>query len=49
MAAYNPHGAEPPGTPGRDEGYLYWLGWLSHVGNSTFPRRTRTVSTATST
>jgi phospholipid/cholesterol/gamma-HCH transport system substrate-binding protein len=36
MAAYNPHGAEPPGTPGRDEGYLYWLGWLAHVGNSTF-------------
>ncbi len=36
MAAYNPNGAEPPGTPGRDEGYLYWLGWLSHVGNSTF-------------
>ena len=36
MAAYNPHGAEAPGTPGRDEGYLYWLGWLSHVGNSTF-------------
>jgi phospholipid/cholesterol/gamma-HCH transport system substrate-binding protein len=36
MAAYNPHGAESPGTPGRDEGYLYWLGWLGHVGNSTF-------------
>jgi phospholipid/cholesterol/gamma-HCH transport system substrate-binding protein len=36
MAAYNPNGAEPPGTPGRDEGYLYWLGWLSHLGNSTF-------------
>ena len=36
MAAYNPKGAEPPGTPGRDEGYLYWLGWLAHVGNSTF-------------
>jgi phospholipid/cholesterol/gamma-HCH transport system substrate-binding protein len=36
MAAYNPHGAESPGTPGRDEGYLYWLGWLAHVGNSTF-------------
>jgi phospholipid/cholesterol/gamma-HCH transport system substrate-binding protein len=36
MAAYNPRGAEPPGTPGRDEGYLYWLGWLAHVGNSTF-------------
>jgi phospholipid/cholesterol/gamma-HCH transport system substrate-binding protein len=36
MAAYNPNGAEAPGLPGRDEGYLYWLGWLSHVGNSTF-------------
>jgi phospholipid/cholesterol/gamma-HCH transport system substrate-binding protein len=36
MAAYNPNGAESPGTPGRDEGYLYWLGWLAHVGNSTF-------------
>jgi phospholipid/cholesterol/gamma-HCH transport system substrate-binding protein len=36
MAAYNPHGQEAPGTPGRDEGYLYWLGWLAHVGNSTF-------------
>jgi len=36
MAAYNPRGAEPAGTPGRDEGYLYWLGWLGHVGNSTF-------------
>jgi phospholipid/cholesterol/gamma-HCH transport system substrate-binding protein len=36
MAAYNPSGAEAAGTPGRDEGYLYWLGWLGHVGNSTF-------------
>ena len=37
MAAYNPSGAEAPGQrPGRDEGYLYWLGWLGHVGNSTF-------------
>jgi phospholipid/cholesterol/gamma-HCH transport system substrate-binding protein len=36
MAAYNPNGAEGPGTPNRDEGYLYWLGWLAHVGNSTF-------------
>jgi phospholipid/cholesterol/gamma-HCH transport system substrate-binding protein len=24
------------GPDPRDEGYLYWLGWLSHVGNSTF-------------
>jgi hypothetical protein len=36
MAAYNPNGAEDPGTAGRDEGYLYWVGWLSHLGNSTF-------------
>ncbi len=30
MAAFNPDGAEPSGTPGRDEGYLYWAGWLGH-------------------
>ncbi len=36
MAAYNPRGAEAPGTPGRDEGYLFWLGWLAHNGNSVF-------------
>jgi phospholipid/cholesterol/gamma-HCH transport system substrate-binding protein len=36
LAAYNPNGAEPPGAPGRDEGYLYWTGWLSHVGNLVF-------------
>lgn len=34
MAAYNPRGAEPPGTEGRDEGYLYWAGWFSHIGPS---------------
>jgi phospholipid/cholesterol/gamma-HCH transport system substrate-binding protein len=36
MVAYNPNGAEAPGTPGRDEGYLYWLGWLGHNANSVF-------------
>jgi phospholipid/cholesterol/gamma-HCH transport system substrate-binding protein len=43
MAAYNPRGASGctvlpcmEGGQPRDEGYLYWLGWLSHVGNSTF-------------
>ena len=37
MAAYNPRGnSEPLTDPNRDQGYLYWLGWLSHVGNSTF-------------
>jgi phospholipid/cholesterol/gamma-HCH transport system substrate-binding protein len=45
MAAYNPHGAQgcpggqcspqPNGKP-RDEGYLYWAAWLSHVGNTVF-------------
>jgi phospholipid/cholesterol/gamma-HCH transport system substrate-binding protein len=34
MAALNPGGAEAPGTPGRDEGYLYWAAWLGHNGNS---------------
>lgn len=36
MAAYNPNGAEAPGTSGRDEGYLYWIAWLGHNGNSVF-------------
>jgi phospholipid/cholesterol/gamma-HCH transport system substrate-binding protein len=36
MAAYNPNGAEPSGTAGRDEGYLFWLGWLGHNGNLVF-------------
>jgi phospholipid/cholesterol/gamma-HCH transport system substrate-binding protein len=41
MAAFNPNGANPCGgvggnCPGRDEGYLYWLAWLSHDGNSVF-------------
>jgi phospholipid/cholesterol/gamma-HCH transport system substrate-binding protein len=36
MAAYNPRGAEAPGTPGRDEGYLYWAAWLGHDSNLVF-------------
>jgi phospholipid/cholesterol/gamma-HCH transport system substrate-binding protein len=36
MAAHNPHGAEAEGTPGRDEGYLYWAAWLGHTGDSVF-------------
>jgi phospholipid/cholesterol/gamma-HCH transport system substrate-binding protein len=36
MAAFNPGGAQAPGTPGRDEGYLYWVAWLGHVGALTF-------------
>jgi phospholipid/cholesterol/gamma-HCH transport system substrate-binding protein len=37
--SFDNDGADPSsliGTSPRDEGYLYWLGWLSHVGNSTF-------------
>jgi phospholipid/cholesterol/gamma-HCH transport system substrate-binding protein len=30
MLAYNPRGREAPGTPGREEGYLYWLAWTAH-------------------
>lgn len=30
LASRNPNGAEPSGTPGRDEGYLYWTAWLGH-------------------
>jgi len=36
MAAYNPGGAEGPGDPKRDEGYLYWAAWLGHNSNSVF-------------
>jgi phospholipid/cholesterol/gamma-HCH transport system substrate-binding protein len=36
LLTYNPRGAEPPGTPGRDEGYSYWAAWLGHVANSVF-------------
>jgi phospholipid/cholesterol/gamma-HCH transport system substrate-binding protein len=36
MAAYNPDGANPPDSPNRDEGYLYWLAWLGHNANSVF-------------
>jgi phospholipid/cholesterol/gamma-HCH transport system substrate-binding protein len=36
MVAYNPRGAEPVGTPGRDEGYLFSLAWVTHNGNSAF-------------
>jgi phospholipid/cholesterol/gamma-HCH transport system substrate-binding protein len=36
MAANNPNGAEPAGTPGRDEGYLYWTAWLGHNTDSMY-------------
>ncbi|MEA2185089.1 MAG: phospholipid/cholesterol/gamma-HCH transport system substrate-binding protein [Solirubrobacteraceae bacterium] len=30
MLGHNENGREPPAKAGRDEGYLFWLGWLSH-------------------
>jgi phospholipid/cholesterol/gamma-HCH transport system substrate-binding protein len=36
MASNNPGGAEPPSTPNRNEGYLYWAAWLGHNSNSVF-------------
>jgi phospholipid/cholesterol/gamma-HCH transport system substrate-binding protein len=41
MGAYNPNGKEPvPGDPAaagqRDEGLLFWLGWVAHLSNSVF-------------
>jgi hypothetical protein len=30
MLGHNENGHEPPAKAGRDEGYLFWLGWLSH-------------------
>lgn len=36
MAAYNPGGAEPPEVENRDEGFLYWAGWLGHNSASVF-------------
>ncbi|HSJ17080.1 MAG TPA: MlaD family protein [Solirubrobacterales bacterium] len=36
MVAFNPRGAEPPGTEGRDEGYLFWGAWLGHNSSSVF-------------
>ncbi len=30
MLGFNPDGAEPADKPDRQEGYLFWLAWLSH-------------------
>jgi phospholipid/cholesterol/gamma-HCH transport system substrate-binding protein len=34
--SFNNDSADPATSLPRDEGYLYWLGWLSHLGNTTF-------------
>ena len=30
MLAFNPAGREAPGAEGREEGYLFWLAWVTH-------------------
>ncbi|MGH2840964.1 MAG: MlaD family protein, partial [Solirubrobacteraceae bacterium] len=30
MLGHNPNGREAPGKAGREEGYLFWLAWLTH-------------------
>lgn len=30
MLSFNENGAQPPEQTGRDEGFLFWLGWLGH-------------------
>jgi phospholipid/cholesterol/gamma-HCH transport system substrate-binding protein len=36
MVGYNKDGREGPGDPDRDEGYLFWIAWLGHVGGAVF-------------
>ena len=32
MLAHNPRGRENPDVSGREEGYLFWLAWVTHQG-----------------
>jgi phospholipid/cholesterol/gamma-HCH transport system substrate-binding protein len=43
MLAYNPRGKEGPDVEGREEGYLFYTGWLVHQVNKPLPlaRRAR--------
>jgi len=36
LIGYNPGGAEPPTKTDRQEGYLFWIAWLQHNGDSAF-------------
>jgi phospholipid/cholesterol/gamma-HCH transport system substrate-binding protein len=36
MVGFNRDGREPPDKATRDEGYLYWIGWLGHIGGALF-------------
>jgi len=30
LIGYNPNGREAPGITGRDEGYLFYIAWITH-------------------
>jgi phospholipid/cholesterol/gamma-HCH transport system substrate-binding protein len=36
MLGHNPNGREAPGKAGRDEGFLFHLGWVGHQSNNVF-------------
>jgi len=36
LAAFNPNGREGPEKADRQEGYLFWLAWLQHMGTNFF-------------
>jgi hypothetical protein len=36
MVGYNQNGREDPAKAARDEGYLFWLAWLDHIGSAVF-------------
>ena len=36
MAAHNPRGREGPGVAGREEGFLFWIAWVSHQSAALF-------------
>lgn len=36
LLGYNQNGREGPEDENRDEGYLFWLGWLQHNGGAVF-------------
>ena len=35
-AAFNPRGREGPAVPGREEGFLFWIAWVSHQSANLF-------------
>ncbi len=56
MLSFNPNGREAPGAPGREEGYLFHLAWVSHQAVNLFsnadahgPQRTLTIGGTCST